>query len=725
MKNSWMKSLRSLLSKSSSTHEADSIHCKATSNPNGAFLETEFNQSRTAHLSCATVCLGILLAAQATPVLAVTFEHGQIEGAFDSTFSIGGQWRIDDPDPRLISKANGGTNGQSVTQLTGAPGNGSSNTDDGNLNYNSGLVAATLKGTHELSLTYGQFGAFIRGTYFYDPYNHDEALDRIANLSDLSTDTRLSSLYGALTALQSAGLLDTSRFPAGTLSSNSAYELSEDAERAVSRGADLLDAFISTSWEYKDHYFDMRIGKQVVSWGESTFIQNSINAINPVNVPALRLPGAELREGLLPVSMVWLSFDITNNVSFESFYQLDWQQTRVDEPGTYFATNDFVGLGGQLATISGLDECTDNALACSFPNTITRGPDRTPGDTGQFGFALRWFAESLNNTEFGFYALNYHSRRPIISATAGSYDDTVFATSFLGALNFLTTAGIPLTQAGAPSLIAAQNNSLIDGTGQYFIEYPEDIQLIGTSFNTSIDRSGIALAGEISLRTNAPIQIDDQELLQAALSSADPLITSTLGTIGIPSTTAAAFTQGQHSQYNQSFGDPTEGQYIRGYLEKEVIQTQMTASKIFGPQLGASQWILIGEVGATHINLPEKELLLTDGPGTGDDGQQTNQQGFGDDFSWGYRVRARFDYNNVFHGWNLKTTYSVAHDVNGTTPLPIANFLEDRKAFELSMAFDRQSVYGVGLTYATFWGGAERNLIQDRDFIALTLNASI
>ena len=41
-------------------------------------------------------------------------------------------------------------------------------------------------------------------------------------------------------------------------------------------------------------------------------------------------------------------------------------------------------------------------------------------------------------------------------------------------------------------------------TGNYFIEYPEDIQLYGVSFNTQLGTSGWALQGEYSLRQDVP-----------------------------------------------------------------------------------------------------------------------------------------------------------------------------------------------------------------------------
>ena len=54
-------------------------------------------------------------------------------------------------------------------------------------------------------------------------------------------------------------------------------------------------------------------------------------------------------------------------------------------------------------------------------------------------------------------------------------------------------------------------------TAQYFIEYPEDIQLFGLSFNTQMESTGIALQGEVSYRKDVPLQVDDLELLFAAL----------------------------------------------------------------------------------------------------------------------------------------------------------------------------------------------------------------
>ena len=45
--------------------------------------------------------------------------------------------------------------------------------------------------------------------------------------------------------------------------------------------------------------------------------------------------------------------------------------------------------------------------------------------TGQWGITFRYLAESLNNTEFGFYYMNYHSRLPVVSGHTGTRADAL------------------------------------------------------------------------------------------------------------------------------------------------------------------------------------------------------------------------------------------------------------------------------------------------------------
>ena len=182
------------------------------------------------------VVLPVLLAMLwGTPAAAFQFEFGQVEGSLDSTISYGMSWRVADRDNDIVGTANGGT-AYSV------------NGDDGNLNYDDGkLISQVGKITSDLTLNYKDFGLFVRGTAFYDYENEDRDRERT--------------------------------------------ELSDDALDLVGKDAKLLDSYVWWNFELGDMLGQIRVGDQVVSWGESTFIQNSINTINPIDVSSIRLPG--------------------------------------------------------------------------------------------------------------------------------------------------------------------------------------------------------------------------------------------------------------------------------------------------------------------------------------------------------------------------------------------------------------------------------------------------
>jgi len=480
-----------------------------------------------------------MAAAMAAPgIQAADFRLGDIDGSLDTTLSVGLSFRAADRDAGLIGRANGGE----AYSING---------DDGNLNYDRGLIAAAGRATHELELEDDGFGIFTRVSYFYDPYN--------------------------------AGKNHEFR------------ELSDKADGQVASDFDILDAFVFGGFEAVDVPVDFKFGNHVLSWGESTFIRNGINVVNPVDVSAIRVPGSEIRNALEPVPMISANAGLTNNLSVEGFYQLWWEPTEIDAAGTYFSTNDFASPGGETLFLGfgdpGIPDAPTTALAIpngspapttpdsgTFGFAVPRGPDNDARNQGQFGLAARYYAEDLNATEFGAYFLNYHSRVPVISADPS--DDT-----------------FDLVPGASPSYFTEST---------YFTEYPEDIQLLGLSFNTQV--GSVSLAGEASYRKDQPLQVDDVELLLAAQSIAT--VNQACG-LGAAACAAAANAVNrldnqvladlgidQPGEYVDSFGDT-----LRGYREEDVFQAQITASNAFGPieSVGVDQWLLIGEVGVTHI----------------------------------------------------------------------------------------------------------------------------
>lgn len=580
--------------------------------------------------------LGFGLLIQCSTIQAITFREGNLEVRIDTTLSLGAQYRLQDPDPDLIGIANGGT-AFSV------------NYDNGNLNYDQGLTSLVAQFTTDVDLNWGDFGIFSRFTGFYDTINEDQDRERTP-LSDLALER-------------------------------------------VGSDVEILDYYAYAFFDIGSVVGDVRLGSQVLNWGESTFIQSGINVINPIDVAKIRLPGSELREALTPVPMASINIGLTPDLSLEAFYQLRWEEIQIDPEGSFFSTNDFISVGGD-GILLGFGSVPDST-PLGFGARVPRALNRTPDDDGQFGVALRWLIPALNETEIGFYYLNYHSRLPYINGRAG------------------TLAGV---QAGD-----------YPGSAEYFVVYPEDIELFGLSWNTEIGTTGIALQGEITYRDSMPIQVDDVELLFSALSAPSALLPLDPTNPSLQ----GAFFLGQNSQ----LGFTSFGQEITGYREVEMWQAQMTATKLFGPNLGADQIVLLGEVGFNHFDLPDSSVLRFDAPGTYTSANPiftqamvqpatTSPDKFATSTSWGYRVVTRLDYNNAFWGINLSPLLAFSHDVSGMTPLPVGNFLEGRKSLTLGLNFEYQNVYVLELRYAAYSGAGSQNLIRDRDFLSATLKYS-
>ncbi|MFB4403049.1 DUF1302 domain-containing protein [Pseudomonas inefficax] len=603
----------------------------------------------------------------ASPAFAVSFNIGEIEGQFDSSLSIGASWSTANPNKNLIGVNNGG---KGLSQTS----------DDGHLNFKKGETFSKIfKGIHDLELKYGDTGVFVRGKYWYDFELKDEGRE----FKDISDSNR--------------------------------------KEGAKSSGAELLDAFVYHNYSIGDQPGSVRLGKQVVSWGESTFIGGGINSINPIDVSAFRRPGAEIKEGLIPVNMFYISQSLTDNLSAEAFYQIEWDQTVVDNCGTFFSQPDIIadGCTDNLRVLNSSRALSPQALAglSAFGVDVNgegvkvrRGADRDARDSGQFGVAFRYMFEPLD-TEFGAYFMNYHSRAPIFSATGASQ----------GLFDLVNN---PLAPPGVRALAPL----IIAGNSEYFVEYPEDIRLYGLSFSTTLP-TGTAWSGELSYRPNAPVQLNSTDILFAGVT---PINRPPFG--------------------NASVLTGTPGQDLHGYRRKEITQFQTTFTHFFDQVMGASRLTMVGEVGITHVGglestskarygrdpvygpgpLPNGTCAILNGNtiiGSGLDSSTANltrnceNDGFTTTTSWGYRARAIWDYNDVFAGVNLKPSVAWSHDVSGYSPGPGANFEEGRKAVSLGLDAEYQNTYTASLSYTNFFDG-EYTTVDDRDFVALSFGVN-
>ena len=373
---------------------------------------------------------------------------------------------------------------------------------------------------------------------------------------------------------------------------------------------------------------------------------------------------------------------------------------------------------------------------------------------------MHYLATSLNHTDFGFYYLNYNSRLPLISAVtpttpisasfvqgyATNLASTNLAPAMIGAgypaagvpaaLNSLLGAAFynypasvlptslqPFYPSAVSIVAGAKKVGLLTAaaTGHYFVEYPKGIDMYGVSFNTDLGTSGISLQGEVSYKAHVPLQVDDVELLFATLSALD---------------TPGGSVFGSNNQIGNYAGQL--GTEVSGYRRLDVWQAQTTATKVFGPTLGASQLTLLAEVGITKVpDLPSKDVLRFDGAGTATAGSTsemvntgngafpaTPYSAFADKTSWGYQIVGKLDYNNLFAGINVSPLIGFAHDVSGNTPLPLGNFVHNRKTLTMGADFVLQNKWVLELRYVDYFGAGPYNLLSDRDYVSATIKYS-
>ena len=592
----------------------------------------------------------------ASRALAVEFEVGDgWQGNWNTTIALGTNWRAEHQDKGLFTAANGALRGFSG-------GLGDTNNDSGNLNYDKGDVwSQVLKFTTEVSLAKNGTGGLVRVKGWYD-----HAL--------IHNDVRFGSqgqrpYYTPNQPLSDDGLLRENRF----------------------KGIKLMDAYGYTSFDLGTLPAQVRLGNQVVNWGESVFLQG-INQVSPIDVPALRRgAGTELKEFLVPVPLLHGNLGLPGGMSLEAFYQLKWERTVVDACGTYFAPaeNSVAYRTGKcdIATTFGAGSSAESLAEGQFVRLID-GPKAR--NNGQFGVALRVPVERLD-TEVGIYYQQLHSRAPFISLKTGEQ--------------------IP-PAAGLPFLFTFGAFGDPNSTSAGFYEYPEKTKTLGVSASTTI--GGWSTALEASYSTDVPAQINGADILAAYLFGVGPLGPTALATA--PRTV------------------------FHGYDLFKKAQLQANAVKVFSNVLGAQSLSVVGEIGFQKNNVPDfrnggrrygRALIYGVGayPGLAEAGIENSHpdgihnDGYITDFAYGVRLRGALTYNDVF-GSGLTATPSLfyARDIKGVSI--DGQFNEGRQTVALGLKLDYQKKFAVDLGYVTYANSAKWDLFRDRDYYSLTVSAS-
>ncbi|MGF1456965.1 MAG: DUF1302 domain-containing protein [Alphaproteobacteria bacterium] len=677
------------------------------------------------------------LACMVTPpqAHAIDFTIGEVQIFIDTTASYGVSMRVQDEDCTNVAPVNGGcffgpqlpdfgnpipgggTNSLGLAIPAGGlpTGSRSLNTDDGTQNFAAGdLVNALARVSNDFEIRWDRFSIFVRTLAFYDSIYDRNDLD-FRNLSPEARDDIGSDFW-------------------------------------------LLDAFVTGQFDVGPVPLTLRVGNQAINWGESLFIRGGINSYLPVDVARLRAPGSEVKDGLFPVPAIYASAGVLPAVEIQGFYQWNFVETEVDPAQSFYSQADFGGDGGQFILFGGADD-----LATS---PIVQNRFRDTGRRDQaWGVGLSYYADWLNQgTELQFYYVNFTSHLPYLTFQAPSLNFEQICDSLIGNPNpaLIIPGGYdggPDSCSSDPLTFAPRAFGVSASLTQYGFDFPDNIELIGFSFNTQL--FGTALSGEMAYFPDLPLQLTDSEIngriidndTSSGLTAGEllraPLLLQAyteLGGAGAIPAAQAAIASETGRRYAVGQSSRGVGDIFEAFVPADAITGQLSTVSVFAGAhwlpnlLAADQSVLVLNAGfmwvpdlpdlsESVVNAPGCELghpvlttslTLSSGTSAATDLQCASR------FSAGYRSVFTTTYNNVINtAWSVSPSIALRKDVTGRSPGPYGpGFVAGQGSLSTGITADLQDRWRFGVQYLNFFGSGVRNAQNDRDTISASMSVS-
>lgn len=256
------------------------------------------------------------------------------------------------------------------------------NEDDGDRNFDRGLISNRVDLFSEADVSYKGFGARVSGAGWYDTvYNRSNDNDSPATANSISVPFD---------------------------------EFTSDTETLHGRKAELLDAFVFGRFDLGESKATFRIGQHTLLWGESLFFgANGIaGGQAPVDiVKALSVPNTQFKELIRPTQQFSGQLQLGPDVSIGAYYQWRWEKNRFPEAGSYFSTLDLLDEGGERLIVGA------PVVPGGEPLAFFRGDDIEAKDSGQGGIQMRF---RVGETDYGLYAIRYHDKSPQLYLRPGA-----------------------------------------------------------------------------------------------------------------------------------------------------------------------------------------------------------------------------------------------------------------------------------------------------------------
>ena len=580
-------------------------------------------------------------------------DFGDIETDYKLTLNYGIGVRMENPDPALI---NGPIDPFQLNPDQFQAGTGFTHTgypttinqDDGNRNFAKGsLTNNRISALAEFQLRWEDYGAILSGDGFYDLVYHQ----RNDNDSPKTINKR----------------------------SNETNEFSRSARYFDGRRARMLDAYVFGNWAIRDDMLlDLRLGKQLVAWGESLFLPGVSGAQSTADATKAFTPGVDVKQILLPTQQISASLSIGSHWTVMGYYKFDFKPNEIFPVGDYFSPIDSVGPGAEFSygAINPvyLESCPgllgDLSFLCQLNGaggTVFNAPPdilipyvgaKKISDFGQYGLGLRY--QVTPQTTLGLYALRYHDPNPSVGYNSG----------------------FPVV-ATFPTVITTQAFNQPTTTSD-FLDYFSGVQMLAASYSSVLGPFNVA--GEINYRQRASVPVQSLQL----------------GTVN------PVFSRGKLLQVQSSMiyaANPGV------FFDDLAFVAEAAYLRVLDVEAGKSQpgVILVGD---------GKRLFY-------------NRN------AWGFQMVALPTKRNVLRGWDLTMPINLGWLVQGTPSSPGvfgALYGEGDLRVSVGASFQRLQNLQIGLNYNLFFGDPNKSIgdsflrqnpYTDRDYISLNIKYSL
>ena len=338
----------------------------------------------------------------------------------------------------------------------------SPNFDDGDRNFNKGIVSNRLDLLSEFDLVWQKkAGMRVSAAAWYD---------------------------AAYSSLDNANVASSNHLAGG----KPALGLSDYAKRyheGVS--GEILDAFVFTNFEVGDMPANVKLGKHTLYWGESllspihgvNYGQNAVDLIKGYSVP-----GTEAKELFLPRESLSAQISPSTELAIAAQYFFKWRPARLPESGSYLGFYDYGFQGGESINLGAL-------------GSAQKIDDSKAQQHGDFGVSARWSPDWLDGTLGAYY------RQTADLLPQANLRLAALPTAMLGGAGG-AAVGAGVCKAAIPGSAVVGPYCLLypvalGQTSRYQLEYGDHIDVLGLSLSKSV--AGISVGADLSYRRDMPL----------------------------------------------------------------------------------------------------------------------------------------------------------------------------------------------------------------------------